>query len=239
MQDALTQTDSSSSKSVKRRSFGLFNLRRRSADILDEIVPENTLRSEKRCVNTSCQTDDIGPPRGMAASTSALNEKDKPSSKPAKFLNGFLRASRSKLHIKSSSEKDVKKAKRSSGVIPISTLSQAMNVAVKMRDGSRTGKSAKDEDRNSSSGNWSASSSTRTSFDSDSTHKNAVSRMTFSQSSRDSAVSEKENHGDIGLVILIICLHIPNARLYRDGNTGCLKIRYALSLFSILTEQNF
>ncbi|KAK7068038.1 hypothetical protein SK128_023078 [Halocaridina rubra] len=65
--------------------------------------------------------------------------------------------------------------------LPISTHSSAMNVAVKLREGTR------DDGTHSSSGNWSASSSTRTSVESD--HQRPVASPTSSLE-QDSIISE-------------------------------------------------
>ncbi|KAG1688931.1 hypothetical protein GQR58_007873 [Nymphon striatum] len=210
VQDALTQTDNTFNVPVKRRSMGLFNLRRKSADMLessDNIFLSGNLK--KTSISTSCQTEDYSNAesqnKGSKKKLSTSTDKENLSG-PNKFFRGFLRSTKLKSLKNSTSsvnkESVVTKStsnKKGNSVIPISTLSQAMNVAVKMRDGSiRTGTSTpKDEDRNSSSGNWSASSSTRTSFDSDCINKNstelALSRVTSSCTSRDSTVSEKDN----------------------------------------------
>ncbi|KAG1688933.1 hypothetical protein GQR58_007873 [Nymphon striatum] len=216
VQDALTQTDNTFNVPVKRRSMGLFNLRRKSADMLessDNIFLSGNLK--KTSISTSCQTEDYSNAesqnKGSKKKLSTSTDKENLSG-PNKFFRGFLRSTKLKSLKNSTSsvnkESVVTKStsnKKGNSVIPISTLSQAMNVAVKMRDGSiRTGTSTpKDEDRNSSSGNWSASSSTRTSFDSDCINKNstelALSRVTSSCTSRDSTVSEKDNRNCVCL----------------------------------------
>lgn len=178
-------------------------------DSSDSIFLSSTLKSKKTSTSTSCQTEDVfideSQNKGSKKKLSTSSDKENVSG-PNRFFRGFLRSTKAKSLKNSTSsvnkesvETKSAPSKKGGTVIPISTLSQAMSVAVKMRDSSvRVGKnSPKDEDRNSSSGNWSASSSTRTSFDSDCPNKNmadlTLSRMTSSPISRDSAVSEKEN----------------------------------------------
>lgn len=91
--------------------------------------------------------------------------------------------------------KSKNKARKS--LIPISTLSQAMSVAVKMRD-STTRNSKKEDSGQSSSGNWSASSSTRTSVESEKIQNAFLDKRVPSQTSlsKDSALSDQTSPYD-------------------------------------------
>lgn len=96
------------------------------------------------------------------------------------------------------------KKKRSSSLLPISTNSGAMTVAVKLRETSARTSAKGGEDGQSSSGNWSASSSTRASVDSDQHHSSGPSPDTIphshSESSlgRDSLFSDNTHHSTDG-----------------------------------------
>lgn len=103
---------------------------------------------------------------------------------------------------KADSEKTKEKAENSStsdkkrrSFLPISTSSSAMTVAVKLRENSaRTGGKGH-EDGQSSSGNWSASSSTRASVDSDQ-HQCAVSPDAMPHSQSDSSLGKDSLFSD-------------------------------------------
>lgn len=96
------------------------------------------------------------------------------------------------------------KKKRSSSLLPISTNSGAMTVAVKMRETSARTTVKGVEDGQSSSGNWSASSSTRASVDSDQQQSSGPSPdmipHSHSESSlgRDSLFSDNTHHSTDG-----------------------------------------
>ncbi|KAK8764089.1 hypothetical protein V5799_033302 [Amblyomma americanum] len=96
------------------------------------------------------------------------------------------------------------KKKRSSSLLPISTNSAAMTVAVKMRETSARTTVKGVEDGQSSSGNWSASSSTRASVDSDQQQSSGPSPdmipHSHSESSlgRDSLFSDNTHHSTDG-----------------------------------------
>ncbi|XP_075552240.1 uncharacterized protein LOC142585394 isoform X1 [Dermacentor variabilis] len=96
------------------------------------------------------------------------------------------------------------KKKRSSSLLPISTNSGAMTVAVKLRETSARTSAKGGEDGQSSSGNWSASSSTRASVDSDQHHSSGPSPdmipHSHSESSlgRDSLFSDNTHHSTDG-----------------------------------------
>uniref|UniRef100_A0A131YV21 Mucin 17 n=1 Tax=Rhipicephalus appendiculatus TaxID=34631 RepID=A0A131YV21_RHIAP len=94
--------------------------------------------------------------------------------------------------------------KKRSSLLPISTNSGAMTVAVKLRETSARVSAKGGEDGQSSSGNWSASSSTRASVDSDQHHSSGPSPDTIphshSESSlgRDSLFSDNTHHSTDG-----------------------------------------